>query len=230
MLSGATHLRLSVSGHCGQLRFELLGVGQHAERIARAFQTGDQPRGHSAQRRARQADRTVPPTLLCALAAVELAGGGSPAALAERTLRIVLGHVAVPRRAPGALRRGRDGLLAQRPRSSCRWQRVGGPLHLLNPRTSCAGADPYNPTGRSDRRPYRLGQPWLECRLERAGAVRARAASGHRHDPLGAAVEAQPRLDVERIDRNGDERPEPRPAATRYEVWLRCAASISTAA
>ena len=112
-----SYLRLRVSAHRGQLRLELLGVGQHAERVARAFQIGDQPCGDRAQCRAREADRTLPPTLLCAVAAVELSGGGSPAALAERALRVVLGHVAVPRGAPGALRRRHGGALAPRKRA-----------------------------------------------------------------------------------------------------------------
>ena len=117
MLGGVRDLRLGVGAHRGQLGLELLGVGQHAERVAGALQIADQPRGYRAQRRAREADRTVPPTLLCALAAVELAGGGAAAALAKRALRVVPGRLAVPRRAPGALARRRDGALAPRKRA-----------------------------------------------------------------------------------------------------------------
>ena len=116
MLGGVSYLGLRVGADRGQLGLELLGVGQHAERVAGALQIADQPRRDGAQRRAREADRTLPPTLLC-LAAVKLAGGGAAAALAERALRVVPGLLAVARRAPGALARRRDGALAPRKRA-----------------------------------------------------------------------------------------------------------------
>jgi hypothetical protein len=48
VLGGVRNLRLRVSTHRGQLRLELLSVGQHAERVARAFQIGNQAHGHRA--------------------------------------------------------------------------------------------------------------------------------------------------------------------------------------
>jgi hypothetical protein len=90
VLGGVTDLRLRVGAHRGQLGLELLRVGQHAERVPRALQVGGQPGGYRAQRRAREAQRTVPPALLGPLAADQLAGGGAAAALAERALRVVL--------------------------------------------------------------------------------------------------------------------------------------------
>jgi hypothetical protein len=61
VLGGVTYFRLGVSAYRGQLRLKLLGVGQHAQRVARAFQIGDQPHGYRAQCRAGEADRAVPP-------------------------------------------------------------------------------------------------------------------------------------------------------------------------
>ena len=46
VLGGVRDLRLRVSAHRGQLRLELLGVGQHAECVASALQIRNQARGY----------------------------------------------------------------------------------------------------------------------------------------------------------------------------------------